>query len=65
MLLSLKRASVEGLGQSWRVDDHESVLDPPTSPRTLRGVTLYRAQVGNVIPIPMETIHTRDEQCHI
>lgn len=65
MLLSLKRASVEGLGQSWGVDERESALDPPTSLRALRGVTLYRAQVSNVIPIPMETIYARDEQCHI
>jgi hypothetical protein len=70
MLLSLKRASAGGLGQSWGVDENEDALDPPINPRMFRGVThfsssVYPDQVSNVIPIPMETIYTTDEQCHI
>jgi hypothetical protein len=70
MLLSLRRASAGSLGQSWDVGGTEGALDPLISPRMLRSVThfsssVYRDQVNSVIPIPMETIHTRDKQCRV
>jgi len=65
MMLSLKRASTKGLGQSWIIEENGSGLDPPTGPRMLRGVRHFSssmyAQFSDVIPIPMETIHTMDD----
>ena len=70
MLLSLRRASAEDLSRSWGVDENGSSLAFPTSPRMLRGAKHFsssagRVQITSVIPIPLETIDTRDEQCHI
>jgi hypothetical protein len=71
MPLPLKRASAEGPGRGWDVDENECALDPPTTiPRILRGFTRFPRsvccdQVDNDTSIPMETIHTWDEKHYI
>ena len=70
MLLSLKRTCAEGISQGWVLDvTTECALDPPSTPWIIRGSArfsnpVYRAQVGNGIPISMEVIHIRGERCH-
>ena len=68
MLLSLKKTSAKNLGQDWGADGNdESILDPPSSPRVVRGSARFLnptppGQVESVISIPMEVIHIRDER---
>ena len=70
MLLSLKRTCTEEISQGWVLDvTTEFTLDPPSTPRIVRGSARFsnpvRAEVANAISIPMEVIHIGDERCRV
>jgi len=71
MLLSLKRTSAQVPDQDWAVTGRSleslSTLDLPSTPGVIRGNVRFSdpMHLGNVIPIPMEIIHVKDERHHV
>lgn len=71
MLLSLKRTCIEDISQGWVLDvTTEGPLDPPGTPRMVRGSARFsnpvsKAEVGKATTIAMEVIHVRDERYHV